>query len=106
MGDKFESVPELAAAKSLLLDLVRGQVVDSLNLAGLDRVLLVVARDDRKILLRQYSMKYKKSGGRVPRVALTEMGPSLDLGVRRCRLAPTDQMKEALRQPQLGKKKV
>lgn len=59
-----------------------------------------------QLLLRQYTIKFKKSGTRIPRVALTEMGPSLDLSVRRHRLAPPDMEKEALRKPQLGKKKV
>ncbi len=42
----------------------------------------------------------------VPRVELTEMGPRLDLSVRRRREAPPDLAKEALRQPKLTGKKV
>lgn len=39
-GDKFESVPALALAKSLLLDMFRGEPVGKINLAGIDRVLM------------------------------------------------------------------
>lgn len=41
----------------------------------------------------------------MPRCALREMGPRLDLEVRRMRQATGDALKEALRQPKLGKKK-
>lgn len=46
------------------------------------------------------------AGTRVPRMELTEMGPSLDLEVRRSRQPPPDLEKEACRQPKLDKKKV
>ncbi|GLC50860.1 hypothetical protein PLESTB_000439900 [Pleodorina starrii] len=105
VGQKFESVPALALAKSLLLDMFRGEPVDKINLAGIDRVLMAVAVDDDRLQLRQYSVRFKKSGTRIPRVALTEMGPRIAFSVRRFRLPPTDLQKEALKQPRLGKKK-
>ena len=46
------------------------------------------------------------AGTRVPRVELHEMGPSMDLEVRRSRAAPPDLEKEASRQPKPAKKKV
>lgn len=46
------------------------------------------------------------AGTRVPRMELTEMGPRLDLEVRRSRQPPADLEKEACRQPKLDKKKV
>lgn len=59
-----------------------------------------------QLLLRQYVIKFKKSGTRTPRVELSEMGPRLDLSVRRHRPPPHEVEKEAMKQPQLGKKKV
>ena len=58
----------------------------------------------------QYAISYswcrvgfKKSGSRTPRVELEEMGPSLDLCLRRTKLASDDLYKRALRQPKTAK---
>lgn len=45
------------------------------------------------------------TGTRVPRTELTEMGPALDLELRRSRQPPVDLEKEACRRPKLDKKK-
>ena len=45
----------------------------------------------------------KKSGHRVPRVELSEMGPSLDLVMRRTALASHDLYKTACKQPKEAK---
>ncbi|KAF8067235.1 choline monooxygenase [Scenedesmus sp. PABB004] len=107
VGERFESEPDFKLAKSMLLDMFRGQQVESVNLAGLDRVVVAYAAGggERGLLLRQYRLAYKKSGTKVPRAHLTEMGPRLDLVLRRVRLPPVDLEKEALRQPKLTKKK-
>ncbi len=49
VGDGFERVPALAAARSLLLDTFRGQQVDNINLAGVDRVMVATAAADDKV---------------------------------------------------------
>ena len=41
----------------------------------------------------------KKSGQKTPRIELQEMGPSLDLVVRRTKIASDDLFKTALRRP-------
>ncbi|PSC75116.1 ribosome production factor 2-like protein [Micractinium conductrix] len=106
VGDVFEADPVMRQVKSLLLDYFRGRQVESINLAGLDRVMFVTQHPETKhVLLRQYTVKYKKSGTRVPRTELTEMGPSLDLEVRRTRQPPVDLEKEACKQPKTDKKK-
>ncbi len=65
VGERFESVPALRQARSLLLDLFGGQQVAAVNLKGLDHVMLAVAVSDTKLLLRQYSIRLKKSGTKV-----------------------------------------
>ena len=92
--------------KSVILDYFRGEQVSAINLAGLDRVIMATAVSNTEVLFRQYTIKLKKSGTRVPRIALREMGPSFDLSVRRYRAPPAELEKEACRQPKLGKKKV
>lgn len=99
-------MPELKLAKSLILDLFRGEEVDSVNLAGVDRVLMATAEEDEKISFRQYSIRFKKSGSKTPRVALTEMGPRMGLAVRRHRTAAPDLVSEAMAKAVGTKKKV
>jgi hypothetical protein len=82
-------------AKSLLLDFFRGRVVPNVNLKGLDRVIIATAVGTR-ILLRQCATRFKKSGAALPRVELTEMGPRLDLRLRRHREAPEEARKAAM----------
>ena len=40
VGEQFERVPGLKLARSLLLDVFRGEQVDKINLAGIDRVMM------------------------------------------------------------------
>lgn len=107
VGEAFENDPVLRQVRSLLLDYFRGQQIESINLKGLDRCILVtyLPGDQKQVLFRQYSVKYKKSGTRVPRVDLIEMGPSMDLEIRRTRQPPVDLEQEAMKQPKLTKKK-
>lgn len=83
--------------------------VTNINLAGLDRVIAVFAAGDteRSLLLRQYRLRLKKGATpKLPRAALEEMGPALDMVVRRHRLAGPDLEREAMKRPQVAKKKV
>jgi ribosome production factor 2 len=128
-GDGFDRDPALRAARSMLLDLLRGRQVETLDLAALDRVVLALAPGGsaaaangdasaqrppsssaspsapRALVLRQYAIRLKKSGTPIPRVALVEIGPRLDFVVRRHRAAPPDLEREALRQPPKPKAK-
>jgi len=97
-GQDFESRPEVGALKSMMLDLFRGTVVEKVNLKGLDRVISLTAADGI-VRFRQYRVEMKRSGTKVPRVELVEMGPRMDLEVRRHRPAPESLLKEAMRQP-------
>jgi len=105
-GPEFEQKEEFKKFANLLLDFYRGEVVEQISLVGLDHVFVCTALDG-KIYFRHYNIKLKKSGANLPRVELEEIGPSMDLVIRRTRFANPDLMKEALRQPkQLRKKKV
>ena len=99
-GEDFETRPEYAALKSILLDAFRGMEVPSVNLKGLDRVISVTAAED-VVYLRQYVIAMKKSGTKIPRVELSECGPRFDFEMRRFRRAPDALMKEALQKPKL-----
>lgn len=118
VGEQFESDAELKQTKSMMLDFFRGRQVESINLKGLDRVIFVTHHTSQNIsnagdttsgkkivVFRQYAVKYKKSGTRIPRVELLEMGPRLDLEVRRTKEAPVDVEKEAKQRPKVVAKK-
>jgi ribosome production factor 2 len=87
----------MRAAKSLLLDFFRGRVVPNVNLKGLDRVVICTAVAGR-IYFRQCVTRFRKCGSKVPRVELEEMGPRMDLVVRRVREPPPELRKEAYKQ--------
>lgn len=73
---------------------------------GVDRIIVALAPGGRRLLLRHYAVALKKSGGRVPRVALTAIGPAWSATVTRHRAAPPDLEKAALKKVDgLDKKK-
>ncbi|KAL8526276.1 hypothetical protein ACS0TY_015482 [Phlomoides rotata] len=106
IGEAFESVDELKHLKEILLDIFRGEVVTNLNLAGLDRVYVCTALSSNKIFFSHFALRLKKSGTVVPRMELVEVGPSMDMVVRRHRCPDDGLRKEAMKTaPELTKKK-
>ena len=58
-----------------------------------------VEKDGKKVVhVRSYKMILKKSGSRLPRVELEEMGPRMDLTLRRSHLASDDLFNTACKQ--------
>uniref|UniRef100_A0A2N9FIC0 Ribosome production factor 2 homolog n=1 Tax=Fagus sylvatica TaxID=28930 RepID=A0A2N9FIC0_FAGSY len=97
IGEGFENVEELKHLKEVLIDLLRGEVVENLNLVGLDRVYVCTAISSNRVFLSHCGLRLKKSGTKVPRMELVEMGPSMDLVVRRHRLPNDGLRKEAMK---------
>jgi ribosome production factor 2 len=97
-GSEFESNPELKTFKSLLLDYFRGQVLDKINLAGLDRVVVCTAHKG-VVYFRHYGIILKTTGTKYPRVELDLVGPSMDLKIRRVRTGQADLHKLSLQVP-------
>ncbi|XP_041998076.1 ribosome production factor 2 homolog [Salvia splendens] len=106
IGEAFESVDELKHLKEVLLDLFRGEVITNLNLAGLDRVYVCTALSSNRIFFSHFALRLKKSGTKVPRMELVEVGPSMDMVVRRHRQPDDSLRKEAMKMaPDSTKKK-
>jgi ribosome production factor 2 len=103
-GEPFDVQFEYQRIKNLLLDFFSGPIVESIRLSGLEHVINFVAADG-KILMRSYKVLLKKSGTRWPRIELEEIGPRIDLTLRRTHLASQDLFKRSLRQPEELKKK-
>jgi len=103
-GDAFESVPQLKRFKSLILDLFRGDEVKELSLMGIDRVIVCTAavnpaNEQRKVFFRHYGIAKKRSGTRVPRVELEEVGPRMDLLFNRASTAPKEVLDASMMVP-------
>ena len=104
---------EFQRLKSLLIDFFRGPEVTNLRLAGIEHALQFTAVEGKvgelwfssrgivfllQVLMRSYRIQLKKSGTRLPRVELEEIGPSLDWVVRRSHLASEDLFTAACKQ--------
>jgi len=101
-GEIFDTSSDYKRIKNLLIDFWRGQLIESIRLQGLEHVIQFTAVEG-KIYMRSYRLILKKSGTRTPRVEITEIGPSIDLLVRRVSLASDNLYKEACRQPKASK---
>uniref|UniRef100_A0A8C4PYA4 Ribosome production factor 2 homolog n=1 Tax=Eptatretus burgeri TaxID=7764 RepID=A0A8C4PYA4_EPTBU len=97
-GEEFESDLEHRRLKNILIDFFRGPSISAVRLGGLEHVLSFTAINGR-IFVRSYRVLLKRSGVKLPRVELEEMGPFLDLVPRRVRIASQDLFKRAMRRP-------
>jgi ribosome production factor 2 len=85
-GDAFENDPKLGELKSLFLDMFGHEAMHKVNLKGIEHAIVLTAQaaqgdKEGKIAFRHYYVAFKKSGGRVPRVELEEVGPHFDMEV-------------------------
>ena len=91
-------------AKSLFTDFFKGEQADKVDVEGLQYIVVLSARDEVEgeearpmIHLRVYLIKTKRSGQRLPRVEVEEMGPRMSFRVGRVKEPDMGMMKEALR---------
>ena len=104
-GEDFETQHELIRLKNLFLDFFSGHKTDGIRLSGVESVLSFTCSNGR-IFVRHYKICLMKTGTRLPRVELQEIGPSFDLIPRRNRVASDDFFQASLKQPyQLNPKK-
>lgn len=102
-GELFEE-PEYQRLKNLLIDFFQGSEVSTIRLQGLEHVIMITS-ENGKIYFRSYRIVMKKSGTKTPYIELIEIGPSLDLILRRNKLASEDLFKLARKQPKVLKPK-
>lgn len=105
-GTAFESPVsnEFTLAKSLLIDFFKGDPSDKIDVEGLQYIVSVTAEDtagegDAKpvIHLRVYMIQTKRSGQKLPRVEVEEIGPRMDFRVGRVREADESMLKDAMK---------
>ncbi|XP_008211265.1 ribosome production factor 2 homolog [Nasonia vitripennis] len=97
-GELFENNHEYVRIRNLLVDMFQREKVEQIRLQGLEHVLSFTAHEN-SILFRSYKVMLKKSGTRIPRIELVEIGPRMDLRVRRNKLATDDLFKQACKKP-------
>jgi len=105
LGSTFQTDEKYRLIANLFVDFFRGKVVQNINLKGLDHVISLSTGPDGIILFRHYAIHMKKSGTRVPHVELEEVGPSLDLTLRRHQFGAEALRNLALRVPRVLKPK-
>ncbi|QPC75671.1 hypothetical protein HYE68_006423 [Fusarium pseudograminearum] len=107
-GTAFESPVsnEFTLAKSMFLDFFRGEPADKIDVEGLQYIISISAEDstgdgDAKpaIHLRVYTINTKRSGQRLPRVEVEEIGPRMDFRIGRVREPDESMLKEAMKTP-------
>lgn len=105
-GTPFESpIPnEYTMAKSFFTDFFKGEPADKVDVEGLQYIVSISVRDSvdgeevkPKIHLRVYLIRTKRSGQKLPRVEVEEMGPRMDFRVGRMKVPEEAMLKEALR---------
>jgi len=98
-GESWTQSAEMTRLKNFFIDFFRGEVREYVAVNGLEHVIAFTALDTTHIMFRSYRTVMKKSGERVPRVELEEIGPHIDFVLRRSRLASAEKFKVASKQP-------
>ncbi|EHL02444.1 putative Ribosome production factor 2 like protein [Glarea lozoyensis 74030] len=99
-GTPFESpvTNEYTLAKSFFTDFFKGEPADKVDVEGLHAREEVDGEETKpSIHLRVYLIRTKRSGQKLPRVEVEEMGPRMDFRVGRVKEADESMLKEALR---------
>lgn len=92
-------------AKSLFIDLFKGQDASEVDVEGLQYLISVSAVEptdalpNPEIKLRFYLLRTKRSGQKLPRIEVEEMGPRMDLTLGREMFPDPDMLKQALKKP-------
>ncbi|PSK42240.1 Ribosome production factor 2 [Elsinoe australis] len=106
-GTLFEGPEEneYTLARSVLLDLFKGEEAKDVDVEGLQYLVHFSVGEEEEgkakpmIRMRCYMIRTKKSGQKLPRVEVDEMGPRVDFRLGRVREADKEMMKEAMRKP-------
>ena len=104
-GVQFESPVsnQYTLAKSMFIDFFRGAETQAVDVEGLQLLISFFAGEDgedgqpAKIQMRCWRIITKKSGQKVPRVEVEEIGPRIDFQAGRTKEANEGQLKEAMK---------
>ncbi|CCE83880.1 Piso0_004476 [Millerozyma farinosa CBS 7064] len=106
-GPEFDTHPVFQHAKSLFMDFFRGDETDLQDVAGLQYIIALSTGEIEDhnssqlplLHFRVYKLKSYKSGQKLPRIELEEIGPRLDFKIGRKLTPPPEVEKEAYAKP-------
>lgn len=116
-GAAFETDERLKRAKSLLLDFFSGPKPEKVLLRGLEQVIVCSTLDTPgsgitgkdapppSLVFRRFRVAMVKSGSRLPRVELEELGPSMKMVLDRTKEPDRERWKMAIKVPKAAKPK-
>ena len=104
-GAQFENLVsnQYTLAKSMFIDFFRGAETQTVDVEGLQLLISFFAGEDgddgqpAKIQMRCWRIITKRSGQKIPRVEVEEIGPRIDFRVGRMREADEGVLKEAMK---------
>jgi ribosome production factor 2 len=100
-----DGVNKFALAKSMFLDFFRGGEASEMDMEGLQMMISFAAAEEdvaggevrQMVYMRVWRIVTKRSGQKLPRVEVEEMGPRIDFRLGRAKDADEAMMKEALK---------
>ena len=95
---------------NLFVDFFRGPKNDKLALEAIDHIIMFAVDDSSsssgsKICIRCYATEFLHSGSKIPTLDLHDMGPHMDLTLRRSQAAGEDLWKAACKVPNVSVEK-
>ena len=112
-GPQFEDADrssKYTMAKNIFLDFFRAEEVESMDVEGLQMIITFTAVEKAGIdsiaqdyiCMRVWRVVTKRSGQKLPRVELEEIGPRVDFKLGRVRVPDEDRYKAALKQAKVA----
>lgn len=106
-GPAFDNHPTFQQIKSLFMDLYRGDETDLQDVSGLQYIMALSTGEIEDpnssqlplLHFRVYKLKTYKSGQKVPRVELDEIGPRFDFKIGRKQVPDAEMEREAHKKP-------
>jgi len=98
-GDAFETDFQFERIKTYLFDFFKMNSIDEVNISELKRIIIFSVSEDKEIKMRSFQTQGTINEYHLKEIGLTEVGPSLNLKVRKIALANEDLYKKALKQP-------
>lgn len=116
-GEGWDSTEALKTLRSLFLDMFKQEPHAEVDMSAIDHLCVCTAIADEKVYVRNYVVAFKAKegtkkeskvgvvnfeGAKIPDIQLVDMGPNIDLSLRRNKLPSPELMKMSLKQAKLA----